>query len=113
MRYLVLGVLLAATFVASAAGDSKADSPAFTVGDAEAAFDAGGVSGSNGRIACSDPGAGGVVVTPTGNDRRLIADAFAPAWSPEGRRLAVARRLPGACAPCSFAIEVLAFPGGA
>jgi hypothetical protein len=46
MRHLVLSVFFAAAFVAAVAGVAQADSPGFSLGDAQAVFNAGHAGGS-------------------------------------------------------------------
>jgi uncharacterized repeat protein (TIGR01451 family) len=61
------------------------------------------VPGANGRIAFVDQGTV-VLLDRHQATPRLLTDGFSPTWSPDGRRLAVVRRLPGACAPCYWEI---------
>lgn len=69
------------------------------------------VSGTNGAIALtSDRGID--VIRPDGSRLRGIAAGFAPAWSPDGKRLIYSERTPGPCAPCSFRLNILELPSG-
>jgi dipeptidyl aminopeptidase/acylaminoacyl peptidase len=64
------------------------------------------VPGSNGLIAYNTAESV-IVAREDGSARKLVGDGAAPAWSPEGRRLAVFRRTAGPCAPCNYALDVL------
>jgi uncharacterized repeat protein (TIGR01451 family) len=57
--------------------------------------------GSNGEIAFTDRD-GISVMRADGSRITRVDSGFAPAWSPDGRRLMYAQRTPGRCAPCNF-----------
>jgi dipeptidyl aminopeptidase/acylaminoacyl peptidase len=95
---LALAVVSAVTSVS--AGISYAANPAARSGSN--AF-----SGSNGRIVFTSDSQGIAVMRPDGSGMNGVAAGFAPAWSPDGRRLIYAQRTAGACAPCNFKLDVL------
>jgi dipeptidyl aminopeptidase/acylaminoacyl peptidase len=65
------------------------------------------VPGANGLIAFNGDDGWVYVVREDNSGMTRIGEGASPAWSPDGRRLALFRRTAGPCAPCSFALDVV------